>query len=91
MARIVVNPDTLNTLKTSFDNQSHNLNDLTTALQADVNNSHDDWQGHVADTFRADWADKYLPVLNQLATALTDAGTNVGIALQNALHADQQG
>jgi WXG100 family type VII secretion target len=91
MARIVVNPDTLYALKGSFDTQSRNLSDLTTALQGDVNNSLDDWQGHVADTFRSDWADKYLPVLNQLAQALTDAGVNVGTALQNALHADQQG
>src|SRR6185369_3415810 len=32
----------------SFDTQSHNLNDLMTALQGDVTNSMDDWQGHAA-------------------------------------------
>ncbi|ADP80268.1 WXG100 family type VII secretion target [Frankia sp. AgB1.9] len=90
MARIVVNPDTLIHLKASFNTQSTNLDTLTRALQSDVDNTQEDWQGNVPTMFRNDWHTQYAPMLQKLAAALVDAGRDVDTALQNALHADQQ-
>jgi len=90
MSKIVVNPETLLALKSSFDTQSTALDQLTHALQGDVDNTHADWQGHVADDFRNDWVTTYAPTLRQLATALGLAGNDVQVALTNALAADHQ-
>lgn len=90
MSRIVVNPETLIALKASFQRQSTALDDLTQALRGDVDGTHADWQGHVADEFRADWASRYEPTLRQLSESLVVAGNDVQVALQNALAADHQ-
>ncbi len=90
MTRIVVNPETLSALKSSFTNQSMALDALTQALQADVDSTHAEWQGHVADMFRTDWATQYAPTLKRLSEALILAGEDVQTALQNALVADRQ-
>jgi uncharacterized protein YukE len=85
---IVVNPEQLAALKACFVNETGNVHDLTTRIGGQLEGTQ--WEGHVADTFRQDWANTYAPMLHRLAEALQQASVDVQTALDRALSADGQ-
>jgi uncharacterized protein YukE len=85
---IVVTPEQLAALKGVFTTESTTVTDLTARIAGQLGNTQ--WEGHVADTFRSDWAASYAPVLNRLAESLQQASADIESALQRALAADGQ-
>lgn len=65
----------LQALKVSFDRQSEAIQELTSAIRADLNNTW--WKGPAADRFRDGWSHEFEPALRKLQAALQDAGGEV--------------
>lgn len=85
---IVVNPEQLDALKACFSQESGSVAELTSRIAGQLDGTQ--WEGHVADTFRQDWASSYAPMLHRLGEALDQAAADVQGALNRALSADGQ-
>ncbi|GJM37851.1 MAG: hypothetical protein DHS20C19_12180 [Acidimicrobiales bacterium] len=70
-----MNPDDLITLRNTFDTQA----DAVIALQGAVQSSLDNtvWESPAATEFRSIWDGEFVPMLQRLNQALTDAGLGV--------------
>lgn len=88
MSRIVVTPEQLVDLKATFDREGGSVDELRSTLTSKLESVQ--WEGHNAETFRAEWHNTYAPMLNRLAESLRAAGQDVQTALNNALAADNQ-
>lgn len=75
--------DAMTTLKTNFNSQSDNVDQLMTALRSDLANTY--WKGGAADRFRSAWETEYEPALRNLSAGLVDAASEVG-ACQQRIH-----
>lgn len=65
----------LQALKSSFDRQSQSVQELTSAIRGQLENTW--WKGPAADRFRDAWAGEFEPALRKLQAALQEAGTEV--------------
>lgn len=85
---IVVNPEQLVALRGLFMNESGSIQDITSRIAGQLDATQ--WEGHVADTFRQDWASTYAPTLHRLVESLQQASADLQAALDRALAADGQ-
>ncbi len=85
---IVVNPEQLSALGTTFVTEGQAVTELTSRIASQLEATQ--WEGHVADLFRQDWASSYAPMLHRLSESLQQASADVQAALQRALSADGQ-
>lgn len=67
--------DQLAALRANLDRQSQVIQELTSAVRADVDNTW--WMGPAADRFRHAWSGEFEPTLRRLHSALQDAGAEV--------------
>jgi WXG100 family type VII secretion target len=65
----------LQSLKTCFDTQASNVNELTSAVRNQLAGTA--WQGPAADRFRNAWSGEFEPMLKKLSTALVESGMEV--------------
>jgi len=65
----------LETLKSTFDRESQNVNQLTGSLTSTLGNTW--WKGPAADRFRSQWDSEYSPMLRKLEASLQEAGQEV--------------
>jgi uncharacterized protein YukE len=85
---IVVNPEQLAALGRCFTTEATTVQDLSSRIAGQLEGTQ--WEGHVADTFRQDWASNYAPMLHRLAESLQQAACDIQGALDRALAADGQ-
>ena len=75
MARISADVGQLASLKTTFDRQSQNVQELTRAIGGEVESAW--WIGGAADRFKDQWRNDFAPMLQRLQQALQEAGAEV--------------
>jgi hypothetical protein len=67
--------DQLTSLKSCFDTQASNVNELTSQVRNQLAGTV--WQGPASDRFRNAWAGEFEPMLKKLSTALVESGMEV--------------
>jgi hypothetical protein len=75
----------LSALKTEFEKHAALVQELTSKLRAQIDNTH--WQGPTSERFRSVWTGEFEPVLRRLEQALLDAGVEVGAARDRLIQA----
>ena len=85
---ILVNPEQLAALRACFVTEGGSVQELTSRIASQLDGTQ--WEGHVADTFRQDWASSYAPTLHRLSESLQQASVDLQTALDRALSADGQ-
>ena len=65
----------LRSLKTTFDREGQAVQELTTRIRGELNNTW--WKGPAAERFRSAWGSDFEPALRRLQAALQEAGTEV--------------
>ena len=65
----------LESLRTTFDRQAQTIEQLTSAIAGQVNNTW--WKGPAADRFRGDWESVHSPNLRNLQTALQECSMEI--------------
>lgn len=78
MARIGASMEAMAQLKSSFDTQASNVQTLLSDLESQVSMiGSGEWEGPAAQRFLEAWNSQFRPALQNLNTALTDAGAEV--------------
>jgi uncharacterized protein YukE len=85
MPTIGAQMDQLDSLRSTFDQQSSVVDQLTAAIDAQLANTW--WAGPAADRFRDAWQSSFAPTLRQLEAALQDSSTELGARHQALLDA----
>jgi hypothetical protein len=75
MSRIGGEIEQLVELKSAFDRESQNVEELTRVIRAQLQNTA--WEGPAAERFRAMWHEEFEVSLRKLQVALQEAGTEV--------------
>ena len=65
----------LQQLKTVFDREANNVQQLTSQITSQVTNTW--WKGPAADRFRSQWQAEFAPTLRQLQQALLECSAEV--------------
>jgi WXG100 family type VII secretion target len=85
MPTISGDPEQLSSLKSTFEQQAANIQQLMTTLRSQLEGTQ--WQGPSAERFRSVWSGEFEPVLRRLQEALVDAGHEVGAARDRLIQA----
>lgn len=65
----------LQSLKSTFDRESQNVAQLTSAISGQLGNTW--WKGPAADRFRSSWESQFAPTLRQLQAALQESSAEI--------------
>jgi uncharacterized protein YukE len=85
MSTIGASMDDLQALKSTFDQQTANVDQLIAAIDGQLSATW--WQGPAADRFRDSWQSSFEPTLRQLEQSLQDSSTEVGTRYQALIDA----
>jgi uncharacterized protein YukE len=85
MPTIGASMDDLQSLKSTFDQQTSIVDQLTSTIDGQLANTW--WQGPAADRFRNSWQSSFAPTLRQLEQALQDSSAEVGMRYQALIDA----
>lgn len=75
MARIGGEIEQLAQLKSTFDRESQVIEELTTTLRSQLQNTM--WEGPAAERFRSQWSSEYESNLRKLQAALQQCGAEI--------------
>jgi uncharacterized protein YukE len=85
MSTIGASMDDLQALKSTFDQQTANVDQLIAAIDGQLSATW--WAGPAADRFRDSWQSSFEPTLRQLEQSLQDSSTEVGTRYQALIDA----
>jgi len=85
MPTIGASMDQLQSLKSTFDQQTAVVDQLTATVDGQLANTY--WSGPAADRFRESWQSSFAPTLRQLEQAMQDSSAEIGMRYQALIDA----